>query len=47
MPAGSYKLKIWYRDGWLERPADTVEIGAKGKTEFNPKVADAPAAPKK
>jgi hypothetical protein len=39
VPAGSYKLKIWYRDGWLERPADTVEIGAKGKTEFNPKVA--------
>jgi hypothetical protein len=39
VPAGSYKVKIWYRDGWLERPADTVEIGAKGKTEFNPKVA--------
>ena len=39
VPAGSYKLKIWYRDGWLERPADTVEIGAKGKTELNPKVA--------
>lgn len=39
MPAGSYKLKIWYRDGWLERPDDTVEVGAKGKTEFNPKVA--------
>jgi hypothetical protein len=39
LPAGSYKLKIWYRDGWLERPADSVEVGAKGKTEFNPKVA--------
>jgi hypothetical protein len=44
MPAGSYKLKIWYRDGWLERPDDTVEVGAKGKTEFNPKIgALAPA----
>jgi hypothetical protein len=46
IPPGNYKLKIWYRDGWLERPADNVDIGAKGKTEFNPKVASL-ASPKK
>jgi hypothetical protein len=46
IPAGDYKLKIWYRDGWLERPADSVTIGNKGKSEFNPKVASL-AAPKK
>jgi len=39
IPPGSYKLKIWYGDGWIERPDDVVDVGAKGKTEFNPKVA--------
>lgn len=44
LPPGSYKVKIWYRDGWLERPDDTVQVGAKGKTELNPKIgALAPA----
>jgi Polysaccharide lyase family 4, domain II len=38
IPPGSYKLKLWYGDGWLQRPDDTVEIGAKGKADFNPKV---------
>lgn len=37
VPPGSYKLKIWYADGWLERPDDVVEV--KSKTEFNPKIA--------
>jgi hypothetical protein len=46
IPPGDYKLKIWYRDGWLERPEDSVTVGQKGKSEFNPKVASL-AAPKK
>lgn len=46
IPPGEYKLKIWYRDGWLERPDDAVTVGQKGKSEFNPKVASL-APPKK
>jgi hypothetical protein len=38
VPPGSYKLKIWYADGWLERPEDTVEVKGS-KTEVNPKIA--------
>jgi hypothetical protein len=38
VPAGSYRLRIWYRDHWLDRPDDAVEIKAKGKTDVNPKV---------
>jgi hypothetical protein len=46
VPAGNYKLKVWYANGWIERPDDVVEVGAKGKTEFNPKIpASAFAAP--
>jgi polysaccharide lyase family 4-like protein len=50
IPPGSYKLRIWYRDGWMQRDDDTVTVAAKGKTDFNPKVpagAFAPAAAKK
>jgi hypothetical protein len=48
IPPGSYKVKIWYRDGWLARPDDSVTVGAKGKTELNPKItALAPPAAKK
>jgi hypothetical protein len=48
VPPGTYKLKIWYGDGWLERPDDIVEVKEKGKTEFNPKVSayGAPAGKK-
>ena len=45
MPAGSYKLKIWYGDKWIERPDDTVEVKDKGKTEFNPKIEASAFAP--
>jgi hypothetical protein len=38
VPPGNYKLKVWYAGGWIERPDDAVEVGAKGKTEFNPKI---------
>lgn len=37
VPPGGYKLRIWYRDGWLDHE-DSVGISAKGKTDFNPKV---------
>lgn len=48
IPPGNYKLKIWYGDGWLDRPDDTVEVKDKGKSEFNPKVSayGAPAGKK-
>jgi hypothetical protein len=48
VPAGSYKVKIWYDNGWLDRPDDSVEVKDKGKTEFNPKVTalGAPAGKK-
>lgn len=38
MPAGSYKLKLWYGDDWVKRPDDAVEITAKGKADVNPKI---------
>jgi hypothetical protein len=47
MPPGSYKVKVWYGDGWIERPDDTVDVGAKGKTELNPKIPAGAFAPVK
>ena len=39
VPAGSYKLRIWYRDGWLGRHRRLRStVTAKGKTDFNPKL---------
>ena len=35
---GNYKVRIWYRDGWLEQPADSVDVAAKGRTEIAPKI---------
>jgi len=34
VPAGNWKVKIWYRTGWIERPAETVTVAAKGKVEI-------------
>lgn len=45
MPGGTYKLKVWYGDKWIERPDDTVEVKDKGKTEFNPKIEAGAFAP--
>jgi hypothetical protein len=50
VPTGHYKLRIWYRDGWLDRSEDTVDIPAKGKADINlklPASAFAPAPAKK
>ncbi|HEY1554211.1 MAG TPA: hypothetical protein VGF94_05220 [Kofleriaceae bacterium] len=38
VPPGSYKLRIWYGGKLLDRADDDVNIAAKGKTDFNPKV---------
>lgn len=44
VPAGTYKLRIYYyhpadnKDGWLDRPDDTVTIPAKGRAEITAKV---------
>ncbi len=37
---GTYKVRIFYKDGWLDRPDDavTVPAKAKAKTEVNVKV---------
>ena len=37
VPEGAYKLKVFYKDRWLDGTTD-VTVGAKGKTEVNPKV---------
>jgi len=37
VPEGSYKLKVFYKDAWLDIAQD-VTVGAKGKTEVNVKV---------
>jgi hypothetical protein len=45
VPPGDYKLRIYYfdptagKDGWLDRTADAVSVGIKGKAEVNPKLA--------
>ncbi|MBS1120153.1 MAG: hypothetical protein H6Q90_2381 [Deltaproteobacteria bacterium] len=40
VPEGTYKVRIFYRDNWLDRPDDTVTVPAKAKvkTEVNVKV---------
>ena len=43
------KVKVYYRDNWLQREDESVNVGAKGKTDVNPKIpagALAPAAKK-
>jgi hypothetical protein len=46
VPEGTYKLRIFYQRGWIARPDETVNVGAKGKTEVNVKVpAGYPLAP--
>ncbi len=48
VPEGSYKLRVFYKDAWLDGATD-VNVGAKGKTEVNPKVPalGSPGAAKK
>ena len=37
VPEGSYKLRVFYKDAWLDGETD-VKVGPKGKTDVNPKV---------
>lgn len=38
VPAGEYKVKVWYMDGWLDRPDDSVTQDKKGDATVNPKI---------
>jgi hypothetical protein len=38
VPAGAYKLRIWYRGQLIDRADDDVSVSARGKTDFNPKI---------
>jgi hypothetical protein len=39
VPPGEYKLKIWYQDGWLDRPDDAVSVPEKkGEVTANAKI---------
>lgn len=33
VPAGSWKVKVWYVDGYLETPVETVQVDAKRPTK--------------
>jgi hypothetical protein len=46
-PPGSYKLRIWYRDHWLDGVGGDVTVAARGKTEVNLKIPVGAYAPKK
>jgi hypothetical protein len=37
VPAGAYTVRIWYRDGWIDRSDDAITVAA-GRKEINPKV---------
>jgi len=38
VPEGTYKLRVFYKSGWIDRPDDTVNVDKKGKTEVSVKV---------
>lgn len=46
VPEGSYELRVFYKDAWLDATTD-VSVVAKGKTEVNLKVPALSAAEKK
>jgi hypothetical protein len=46
VPEGKYTLRVFYADAWLDI-ATEVQVGAKGKTEVNPKVPALPPPGKK
>lgn len=46
VPPGAYKVKVWYQDDWVALgDGATVDVGAKGKTELNPKIPAAALQP--
>jgi hypothetical protein len=38
VPEGEYKLRVFYKSGWIDKPDDTIKVGSKGKTEVSVKV---------
>jgi hypothetical protein len=38
VPEGEYKLRVFYRSGWVDRPDDAVKVGSKGKTDVTVKI---------
>jgi hypothetical protein len=37
VPAGRWTVRVWYRDGWLERTDETIDVG-KGKIAVEPRI---------
>jgi len=35
---GTYKVRVFYRDGWIDRPDDTVTVAAKRSAEVTMKI---------
>lgn len=49
VPAGDWKVRVWYRDGWLQGVAETVQVGPKRATitlKIPPKLEIEPPAGK-
>lgn len=38
VPPGEYTVRVWYLDGWIERPDDTMTMPAKGDATVAPKL---------
>lgn len=38
VPEGSYKLRVFYQSGWVDRPDDSVNVPAKGRVDVSVKV---------
>lgn len=38
VPEGAYKLRVFFKSGWIDAPDTAVNVGAKGKTEVSVKV---------
>ncbi len=45
VPPGSYKVRVWYRDNWVQRDDENITVSAKGKTDVNPKIPAAALTP--
>ncbi|NVB77591.1 MAG: hypothetical protein HOV81_04270 [Kofleriaceae bacterium] len=46
VPAGAYKVKVWYQDDWVALgDGPSLDVSAKGKTELNTKIPAAALQP--
>jgi hypothetical protein len=39
VPPGTWKVRVWYVDGWVEMPAETVEVVAKKEAKLKQPLA--------